>query len=70
METGKRTPAEVAADERRTGRPPVRNRAKVRACVLQVRLTAAELRAIHAEAKRRGMTATELLLAPFRRAGK
>jgi hypothetical protein len=64
-----RTPAEIAADARRTGRPPIPRRSK-KDRVIQIRVSGAELQAIHAEAQRRGVTVTDMLLGSFRRAGR
>jgi len=61
----KRTPAEIAADAKRTGRPPLPRRQR-RELVISVRMTREEHRRWRKEAKRRGLPLGIMLLKPWR----
>ena len=63
--TEKRTPAEKAADEFRTGRPKVPRSVKRSCCVL-LRVTRGELAALKAESRRSGVSVPEVLMRPWR----
>jgi len=60
-----RTQAQRDADARRTGRPPMPRRDR-RCVVLMGVFTMQEARAVRAEARRRRLTVSELLAAPWR----
>lgn len=61
-----RTKAQIAADKRRTGRPPLPASQK-KGRFVQVRVTEAQLRQLKSEARRRGCTVADLLLGPWRK---
>jgi hypothetical protein len=60
----KRTKAQIAADKKRTGRPPLGNKAK--SVGVFVRMTRTEATVIRAEAKRRGVSVGQLLMDSWR----
>lgn len=64
----KRTPAQKAADAKRTGRPP-KSPGKRRKETLTLRCTTIERRRLEAEAKRQDCTVSELLMRPWREEG-
>ena len=62
----KRTPAQIAADVKRTGRPRVPAKTK-RGTVMTIAVTAEEKRVLKAEAKKAGHSVSALLLRPWRK---
>ena len=60
----KRTPAEVEADTRRTGRPP--RPGKLRSVAILVRATPDERRRLDADARAAGLSVPNLLMRPWR----
>ena len=61
----KRTKAEMDADERRTGRNIIGDARRDK--VLQIRLTEKEHRQLMQQATKRGISAAEILMAPWRK---
>ena len=66
MRRKKRTKAQIEADARRTGRPP-KQPASRQSEMLSVYVTMAERRRLEAEAKRRGVSLSSLLMSPWRK---
>ena len=66
---GKRTPAQVAADAKRTGRPPLPAKER-RNYVANVRITEAERREFERQARVHGLTLSEVLMLPWRKEGR
>jgi hypothetical protein len=60
----KRTPAEIAADKNRTGRP--RDLPELKAKLVAIRVTKSELAQLRKTAKARGITLSEAIMAPHR----
>jgi hypothetical protein len=60
----RRTPAEIAADTRRTGRPP--RPGKLRSVAILVRATPDERRRLDADARAAGLSVPNLLMRPWR----
>ena len=65
----KRTPAQVAADAKRTGRPPLPAKER-RSYVANVRITEAERRGFERQARVQGLTLSEVLMLPWRKEGR
>jgi predicted HicB family RNase H-like nuclease len=61
----KRSKAQIAADARRTGRPPKRP-ADRHSEIIGIRTTPCERKRLEAEAKRRGVSLSALLMSPWR----
>jgi len=64
----KRTPAQIAADAKRTGRPR-KAKAKKYSRHIMVNVTAAEFRELEAAARKAKLSLSALLMRPFRKEG-